>query len=315
MKISLILPIYNEQATLREVLDKYMDELKHLAKANKGSYEIIAVNDGCTDTSLDILMKEAKLNRSLKIINLNQRYGKEAAVTAGFEMAGGDIVILADVTLLNPTGILERMVGEYIDGHEIVYGYREAIGWENMKHSMSHTLINFACRVFKISGEYTGRANIMLFSRSVADVLVSLPHKNKFMRTMDNWTGYDIETVLYASCHSKEEVRRKTRESNAKLKREGCPKVHRSKAREHTPSIIYSITCFIMAIMFIAAWAVLNRLFVIDLWWHFVGLLSVLVTFMCSALFYARAVMIKRIGTVHQRDEEILYEVANVVNG
>jgi len=316
MKISLILPIYNEQSILGEVLEKYKNELVTITKDIKGgSYEIITVNDGCTDASLDILMKEAKLNRNLKIINLAGRFGKEAAVTAGFDMASGDIVMLADVTLLNPTGILERMVDEYKEGHEIVYAYRDTIGWESMKHSINHSIIRMAAKIFQIPGEYTGRANIMLFSKAVSDILVSLPHKNKLMRTMDNWTGYDIETISYASCHSKEEVRRKTRIANNKLRREGyhCP--HRSRAREHTPSLTYSMASMFIAMMFIAGWIALESHVGISLWWHFVALVTLIVMIMSGVLFFARAVMIKRIGTVHHREDEILYEVSNVVNG
>lgn len=315
MKISLILPIYNEQAILGEVLEKYISELRSITKAIPGSsYEIVAVNDGCTDASPEILMKEAKLNRSLRIVNLTQRFGKEAAVTAGFETVSGDVTILADVTLLNPLGIIERVVGEYQSGHPIVYAYREGIGWENTKHSFSHSLIRMAAKVFSIPGEYTGRAHIMLYSKEVTDILKKLPHKNKFMRTMDNWTGYEIHTIGYTSSYSKDEVQRKTRVASNKMRRDGYHPPHRSRAREHTPSIVYSITSFILALMFLGGWIALEIFFGIDIWWHVVAFITFAVIIMCGVLFYARAIMIKRIGTVHHRDDEILYEVENVVN-
>jgi len=314
MKTSLVLPIYNEQEILQEVLAKYKSELEEIAKETNGTYEIIAVNDGCTDTSVDILMAEAKKNRSLRIINFDDRYGKQAAVTAGMEAATGDVVILADIDLLNPVGVITNLVQEYQNGSNIVYAYREAIGREKMRRRVGGFFIRGASLLFDIDGEYTGKANISLFSRHAADVLVALPNKNKFLRTMDHWVGFEIKKFEFASEYSKTEITQKVRKAQAKKRAEGCPTMRREKSREHTPSKIYGVCALIMTLLFIGTWIALevftDGLGVI---WALVFIIAIACALLSTGLFFLRALMVKRIGLIYS-EEDMLYIIESVVN-
>ncbi|MCL2851036.1 MAG: glycosyltransferase [Firmicutes bacterium] len=313
MKISLVIPVYNEQEILAEVLEKYKADLRHICKETESSYEIIAVNDGCTDESLDILRKEGKLNRSLRIINLDTRYGKESAVTAGMEAASGDVIILADVDLLNPVGVFERVMVEYFEGSNIVYAYREGIGFENTKRKVSDGIVRIATRFFGVEGKYTGKANVMLYSRAAADVLVSLPNKNKFLRTMDNWVGFEIKKISYATSYTRTEIREKVRDAKKLDREQGHAKCPRSKAREHTPSKIYSICALTLGLLLVAGYIALSQFVSVPWMWILVIFIAFAVLLFASFLFYARSVMIKRIGTVHT-DEETLYIIESVIN-
>jgi len=318
MKISLIMPVYNEQEILEEIIQKYKADLNQTVKGlgAGATYEFVAINDGCTDASVEILNKEAKLNTNFKIINLDQRYGKEAAITAGFEMAQGDIVIVVDVDLLNPLGVIERAVDEYQDGANVIYGYRERIGWEGFKDRLNRSLVKFGTKLFQIEGDYVGKPNIMAYSRPVADILREFPERNKLMRMMDSWTGFDMAVITYASNYSKDEVRHKVRQARIKDRRQGKPQVHRSTVRENTSSKIYSVAAIILAAMIMTFWIAFT------IWQdgihvllHIVILLTFVVTILSSLLFLIRAIMIKRIGTVHHTEDGIIYVVKGVVNG
>ena len=311
------MPVYNEQEILAEVIEKYKTDIKGvLANLKDGStYEFIAVNDGCTDNSVEIMGAEAKRNTNFKIINLDARYGKEAAITAGFELASGDVVIVADVDLLNPLGVLERVVDEYLDGANIVYAYRERIGWESLKDRINYAFVRLGAKIFGIEGEYTGKANVMLYSRPVADILREFPERNKLMRMMDTWVGFEISAIGFASNYSKQEIRDKVRDARAKDREQGLPPVFRSQAREHTPSRIYAYAGFIMTVAFVVGWVILNTLFDLGLLWNFVLFIVFAVMVLSSVLFLARSIMIKRIGTVHHREDWVMFVVDNVVNG
>jgi len=313
MKISLVIPVYNEQEILAEVLEKYTSDLKNVCKEIEGTYEIVAVNDGCTDESVRILKDHAKLNRNIRIVNLDQRYGKESAITAGMEATTGDIIILADVDLLNPIGIFEKILIEYFEGSNIVYAYREGIGFENTRRKVSDRIIRLATKVFGVEGKYTGKANIMLYSRAAADVLIAIPNKNKYLRTMDNWTGFEIKKIQYSTNYTKQEIRAKVQVAKLTARANGCPYAHRSRAREHTPSKIYSLTCLLLSVLLIGGWIALLQFTNIQWMWTLVVSITAFMLLLASFLFFARAIMIKRIGTVH-KDEETLYIVESVIN-
>ena len=314
MKVSLIIPVYNEQEILGEVLEKYKADLKNIAAKTNGTYEIIAINDGCSDASGDVLSAQAKLNRHLRVINFAGRWGKQAAITAGFEVADGDVVILADVDLLNPVGILEKVVEEYMAGHNIVYAYRDSIGRESMKHNLSEKLVGFATRIFGIEGIYTGKANVMLYSRTVADVIASLPNRNKLLRTMDNWVGWDVHPIAYASGYNKSEIREKTQSAKRHARRSGMKRCPRSNVREHTTSRQFSLLAAIIAVFFTIGWIIAAEPWNFGLLAHTVAMITLLAIIGTSMLFYLRAMMIKRIGVVHRDEGEVIYRVENVIN-
>ena len=314
MKVSLVLPVYNEHLILREVLEKYKTDLSNVCRSLNASWEIIAVNDGCTDGSKEILVSAGRLMRNLRIVNLEARYGKQAAITAGMEAASGDVVILADVDLLNPVGVIGRVVEEYLAGHEIVYAYREHLVKENLRMRVSEKLVELACKVFGVEGEYMGKANLMLFSRAAADVIVALPNKNKLLRTMDTWVGFRIHMMGYASGYNRDEIAGKVRNAKKLDKMQGHPKVGRATAREHTPSKVYSLCSALLSVILLVTLVVVNVTVGMNIF-ATVGLGVVLLGLVTIALlFWARAIMIKRVGVVHFDTSEPIYRVESVIN-
>jgi len=317
MKISLVIPIYNEQIELAEVLAKYVTDLKHMCslynQENLG-YEIIAVNDGSDDASVKLLVESARLNRNIRVINFDDRYGKQAAITAGMEAAVGDCVILADVDILNPIGVLKRVFEEFLNGHQIVYAYRERVGFDKLMGSLSERFTNLSAGLYGIGGHYTGRPRVLLFSRNVADVIAALPSKNKLLRTMDNWVGWSIKRIEFSSGYNKREEREKIMKMKEQFKKRGGDVVQRSKVREHTSALIYARTLLAVTFVLLAAAGVLLAFVGLPFMAHFFLWLVTLFMAILTLMGFARATLIKRVGIIHSRETQEIFSIKNVIN-
>ncbi|MDR0461954.1 MAG: glycosyltransferase [Christensenellaceae bacterium] len=315
-KISLVLPIYNEVAILQQVLTKYITDLKN----TKLDFEIIAVNDGCTDGSEDILRELARLNRNLKVITLKGRFGKQATITAGMDAADkkSDVVMLADIDIANPVGILGQTAARVLNGEKICHARRENNGFNRIKALYSDIWTSLGTKLYGLDGKYTGKANIAAYSRDVADVINAIPANNKYLRTMRPWTGWTVDYLTYASGYNQKE--QENVEAAAKESAEKSPMIKghkslkRDKVREHTASVDYmwglvagTLLMFVFAIVFSTAVKVPSWIFLI-VWLVFIMMLFL--TFIMNL----RAVLIKRIGVINRASDVQIYEVESVIN-
>lgn len=118
--LSIVLPIYNEAEGIPELIQEINKALV------KYSYEIIAVNDGSSDNSLDVLEKFASKESKLKIINFKKNYGQTAAISAGVQYASGEIIVLMDSDLENLPSDIPLLIKKLEDGYDVVSGWRKA---------------------------------------------------------------------------------------------------------------------------------------------------------------------------------------------
>jgi glycosyltransferase involved in cell wall biosynthesis len=119
--VSLIIPIYNEEQSLPELMEKVIA----LSRSLDCSTEIIAINDGSTDRSADILLDIAKNNRRLKVINFSRNYGQTAAIMAGVDFSSGDILISMDADLQNDPDDVPMLLAKLDEGYDVVSGWRQ----------------------------------------------------------------------------------------------------------------------------------------------------------------------------------------------
>ena len=120
-EISVIIPVYNEEECLPELLQRMGAVMDGLARP----YEIIYVNDGSRDGSLQLLTMASAANPSLKIINFNRNYGQHSAVFAGFEAARGEIIVTLDADLQNPPEEVPKLVAKMEEGYDVVGSVRQ----------------------------------------------------------------------------------------------------------------------------------------------------------------------------------------------
>lgn len=121
MKLSIVLPVYNESGSLEELYDEISSVLSSLGV----EYEIIAVNDGSRDGSSAILEKLALSDKHFRVIHLSKNYGQTAALSAGFDAAIGDVIIPMDADLQNDPKDIPKLLAEIDRGVDVVSGWRK----------------------------------------------------------------------------------------------------------------------------------------------------------------------------------------------
>ncbi|MFP3254704.1 MAG: glycosyltransferase family 2 protein, partial [Hydrogenobaculum sp.] len=121
MKISIVIPIYNEEESVGTLYEKIVNTMNKLPY----DYEIIAVDDGSTDNTLNKLKEIASKDKRLKVISFKRNYGQTAAMFAGFQHASGDVVITMDADLQNDPADIPILIEKINEGYDVVSGWRK----------------------------------------------------------------------------------------------------------------------------------------------------------------------------------------------
>ena len=185
--LSLVVPVFNESESLKIFLEKIYEALK---KINKLRFEIIFINDGSNDETLEKLLHFKKDLKEIVVIDLSRNFGKEAALTAGLDMCKGNIVIPIDVDLQDPPELISKMVDSWRDGYEVVLARR--ISRKSDSLLKRKTAKWFYSTIGKISDvaipENVG--DFRLMDRKVVDALKLLPENGRFMKGLFAWIGF-----------------------------------------------------------------------------------------------------------------------------
>ena len=186
--ISIVIPCYNEEDVVnlchRAVTD-VIDEMPY-------TFEIIYINDGSTDATLELLEKIHAKDKRVVIINLSRNFGKEAAMTAGIDNAKGDALIILDADLQDPPSLIPDIIKMWKDtGADVVYGQRiERKGetwFKKFTANGFYNIINFIAANVDIP-KNTG--DFRLMNRRSIDALVQLREKHRFMKGLFAWIGF-----------------------------------------------------------------------------------------------------------------------------
>ena len=194
-KISLIIPMYYEEEVANECYEKVSKVLKGLEE--KYDYEIIFVNDGSKDKTLEILEEIAKKDEKVKIISFSRNFGHQAAVTAGLKEVTGDAIVIIDADLQDPPELIPEMLELWEQGNEVIYGKRKTRKGESafklLTAKMFYKTLNALSDVEipKDTGDFR------LVDRKVVDVINSLPEHNKFLRGLFSWVGFKQKAYEY----------------------------------------------------------------------------------------------------------------------
>jgi undecaprenyl-phosphate 4-deoxy-4-formamido-L-arabinose transferase len=120
-EISVVIPVFNEQECLPELLQRLAASMQTLGRP----YEVLLVNDGSADRSLEILREASAADPALRVIDFNRNYGQHAAVFAGFESARGEIIVTLDADLQNPPEEIAKLVAKIEEGYDVVGSVRQ----------------------------------------------------------------------------------------------------------------------------------------------------------------------------------------------
>ncbi|NDC59647.1 MAG: glycosyltransferase, partial [Alphaproteobacteria bacterium] len=119
--LTVVLPIYEEEESLPSLFERLFAVLRPLGK----TFEIIAVNDGSTDRSIDVLRTLAAANPELRVIDFRRNYGQTAALMAGFDFARGDVIVTLDADLQNDPADIPNLLAKLDEGYDVVSGWRK----------------------------------------------------------------------------------------------------------------------------------------------------------------------------------------------
>ena len=186
-KVSLVIPMYYEGEVAEECYKRVKDMLNSLADYEG---EIIFVNDGSKDKTLEILENIAKNDKNIKIVSFARNFGHQAAVTAGLKEVTGDAIVIIDADLQDPPELIPDMLKLWEEGNEVIYAKRKKRDGESafklFTAKMFYKTLNGLSDVEipKDTGDFR------LADRKVVDVINSLPEHNKFLRGLFSWVGF-----------------------------------------------------------------------------------------------------------------------------
>jgi polyisoprenyl-phosphate glycosyltransferase len=192
--ISLVVPVFNEE----EAIGLFLAEVDKALPAKAFDVEIVFVNDGSRDATLTVLTASAQKDQRLVVLNLSRNFGKEAALTAGLEHATGDVLVPMDVDLQDPPEVIPRMLEKWREGYDVVLAARAS---RRSDGAMKRTSAGWFYRVFNYVSHNPIPANVgdfRLMDRAVADAMMQLGERNRFMKGLFAWTGFPTATVEYA---------------------------------------------------------------------------------------------------------------------
>lgn len=193
--LSIVVPVFNEEESITETvkrLQKLRDNLVH-----EIDVELVFVDDGSKDKSLDHLRNISEKNPSVKVISFSRNFGHQIAITAGIDLAAGDYVAVIDADLQDPPELIADMYRLALTGFDVVYGKRRSRAGETVFKRATATvfyrLLNYMCEI-EIPSD-TG--DFRLMSRKVVDAFKQLRERHRFVRGMVPWLGYRAAPLDY----------------------------------------------------------------------------------------------------------------------
>ena len=186
-KISVVIPMYFEEKVVNECYNRTKNVLNKLSSYE---YEIIFINDGSQDKTLELLEKIAKNDNNVKVLSFSRNFGHQAAVTAGLKFTTGDAAVIMDADMQDPPEVIEEMVKLWEEGNEVIYAKRKVREGETkfklFTAKMFYKMLNSLSdtEIPKDTGDFR------LADRKVVDIINQLPEHNKFLRGLFSWVGF-----------------------------------------------------------------------------------------------------------------------------
>lgn len=194
-KLSIIVPCYNEE----QAIPLFYEELyKNLDKFNNMEFEIIFINDGSHDKTLETVKKLANKDSNVKYISFSRNFGKESAIYAGLEASTGDFVTLMDADLQDPPALLYEMYKAVIEENY------DAVGTRRVTRKGEPIIRSICAKLFyKLINKITnfemvdGARDFVFMKREVVNALLSLKEYNRYSKGLFSFIGFNVKWLEY----------------------------------------------------------------------------------------------------------------------
>jgi dolichol-phosphate mannosyltransferase len=193
VKYSIIVPMYNEE----EVIEFTYDRLKQVMDGTEEPYELIFVNDGSHDRTVEQITMICSFDPNVRLINFSRNFGHQIAISAGMDYAQGDAIVVIDADLQDPPEVILEMIAKWKEGYEVVYGKRLKRKGETAFKKVTAKIFYRTMRVMTNVDIPVDTGDFRLIDRKVCEVLRGLKEKNRFVRGLVSWIGFRQTMVEY----------------------------------------------------------------------------------------------------------------------
>lgn len=191
--ISVIIPVFNESGNVAHIHSRLSKTIAEISP----DYELVFVNDGSRDNTLELVVGLAEHDAHVKFIDLSRNFGHQIAVSAGLDYVQGDVVVIIDADLQDPPELIHKMYQKYKEGFDVVYAQRiKREGESFFKRLTAKYFYRILKRLTNVNIP-VDTGDFRLMDRKIVDVLNKMPEKNKFLRGQIAWMGFKQTPVFF----------------------------------------------------------------------------------------------------------------------
>ncbi|KJS86729.1 MAG: glycosyltransferase [Peptococcaceae bacterium BICA1-8] len=194
-KISVVIPCYNEEEVIRETYNRLITVMKSIEK--KYNFELIFVNDGSKDKTIDILRDLSNKHAYVKVLSFSRNFGHQIAITAGIDVAKGDAVVLIDADLQDPPELIVEFLQKWEEGYQVVYAVRQKREGETWFKKTTAALFYRTLKNITDVDIPLDTGDFRLMGREVVEVLKSIKERHRFIRGLVSWVGFKQIGIEY----------------------------------------------------------------------------------------------------------------------
>ncbi|MGD0456722.1 MAG: glycosyltransferase family 2 protein [Terriglobia bacterium] len=191
--LSVIVPCANEEEVLHETHRRLTNALGMIGI----KFEIIYIDDGSTDSTMDVLREIQSSDHQVRVVSLSRNFGHQVAITAGMEHAAGDAIVVIDADIQDPPEVIAEFVERWQAGYDVAYGVHTEREGETAFKRWTAKL--FYRLIGKLSDTQIppDAGDFRLIDRKVAEALLAMPERDRFIRGMVSWLGFSQVAVPY----------------------------------------------------------------------------------------------------------------------
>ncbi len=191
-QISIVIPIYNEELIIEQLYTRCVSSLEKITD----KFEIICVDDGSSDQSLNLLLQYHFKDKRLKVLSLSRNFGHQAAILAGLTHSKGEFVGIIDGDLQDPPEVLHLFIDKLKEGFDVAYAVRKKRKESLFKKSIYWMYYRILKRVSNVSIPLDS-GDFSVMKRPVVDYIVAMPEQSLFIRGTRSWLGFKQTGVEY----------------------------------------------------------------------------------------------------------------------